>query len=312
LLKLSKDEFIHTMNYLNDLGIIVRGEDSFLDGEFENYQYIVPKKGKGVLGKSVLEQDEARMRIKKMDMYQKEKTLSLRNELVLLHRKLVKKIACDYMWKSGISADELEGYGYEGLICAIENYDPNKGGGFYNYASSFIRGYILRGIANYSGYYRRQTQLYWLYLSYKRVLEYKCQSNLDLEPEWMLEKIMDSMVCSQDISESCRLEYKNLFLLNEKDLVQTGIYFGDFEESETMDKMVFSKFLSQDLNERLQKLDKRDREIIEKRFGLNGKEFCSLEQLGREYHISREAVRLSESRTLKKLKVRELKDYLYL
>jgi len=325
-LGINQDEFIHIMEYLNKLGIRVCGEDSLLSGEFENYDYLISKRDKSnfknmklVYNNEINENNEENGNnedvLKKWEEYQKEKSIDLRNELVCLNIKISKRIAYEYQMKTGIPSRELESAGYEGLIHAIEKYDPSHNNEFSTFAFPIVKGYILKEISEWNGY--KQRNFYYKYISYKKKIEEKYHCSIVDNPDMMVDYILDEMIQDGKISKMVKKEYKTLIFMCDPDLVQKGIFFDDlvcYEEFEKQEEVMLNQFMKQDIWLAFQELDERERKVIEESFGLFGIKKKYLEEIGKEMHISKQRVSQIKDGTLRKIKtlekVRGLKEYL--
>jgi RNA polymerase sigma-B factor len=78
-----------------------------------------------------------------LNAYQKQRSISLRNQLVLLNSGLVRQIAYRLSYQCNEPYEDLEQIGYIGLIRAIERFDPQQGCAFSSFAVPYIRGEIL-------------------------------------------------------------------------------------------------------------------------------------------------------------------------
>ncbi len=140
-LKLSEAEFEHVMNYLKERNIQVSGKDAMLSGEFDNYDCVnLPKPDKLPLSAP------SNIILQKIKKYKQTGNQKLREEIIEENMRLVRFVLYKYPISTKINREELEGYGYEGLILALENYDINYGYAFSTYAISYIRGYVASGI----------------------------------------------------------------------------------------------------------------------------------------------------------------------
>lgn len=108
--------------------------------------------------------------------------INVRNEIVTHYMYIVKKVAKFYAEEIGLNVHELESFGYEGLIWAINNCDLNKKKNFNNYITLYIRGYILKGIPSLYGF--KGKVLLEAFYEYQKMVENltgeKLVSNLDL------------------------------------------------------------------------------------------------------------------------------------
>ena len=116
-LMLSEAEFQYVMNYLKDKNIYVGGKDISVEGEFENYDYINTYKSFS------LPKVPSTDTLKKIQLYQDTYDSILREEIIKDNMHLVNFVAYKYAAYTGIDLYELESYGYEGLMVALENFD---------------------------------------------------------------------------------------------------------------------------------------------------------------------------------------------
>jgi len=313
-LPLNEEEFRHVMEYLKQEGIRVGGNDVSLTGEFDNYDYIhdaslIP----------ILRDVSEEVKNKKIEEYQREPNLDLRNEIVLLHLEIVESVAYKYSLHTGFKMSELMSYGYEGLIYAVEkfNYDLNKE--FFSYAYTVVKSFILRGIALLSGIYNRDINFYWEYFRYKKIVEEEYQVHLEESPEFVIQKVVellarDGKILKKKQQEHCNLLFLELtelliddYEISDNDFLEKGIYYRD----SLVEKEVLKKSLKEDLDSLLlETLDNRERDIIEKRFELHGNDCVNLEDLGKIHHVSVEGVRFIQKKALVKMRSKKIRDYL--
>ena len=140
-LNLSEKEIEYVFSYLKQRGIIVRGKKSTFDQDFENYDYYSTYRSQ-ILPKP-LEKDELQA---KFVLYKKTKDPILKEQLILSNLRLVPYVAWKYSIMYNIPVEEIESYGYEGLIESIDKYNPELGFSFSTYAIENIKGVIKTGI----------------------------------------------------------------------------------------------------------------------------------------------------------------------
>ena len=94
------------------------------------------------------------MKVTKQDyqQYLEHPTKELRDKLIIANIWLVKKMANYYGHRAGLKVNELESYGYEALIKAVDLFDPTRGTEFSSYASRAIKYKMLDGICELRGY----------------------------------------------------------------------------------------------------------------------------------------------------------------
>ena len=190
-LKLSEDELEHVMEYLNQHNIRVGGKGATLDGEFENYDYVTTyKESKLPLN---LPPEET---LKKISLYKQNISESLRTEIIEDNMRLVPYIAYRYSMVTGIDQHELESYGYEGLILALDKFDLNYNCPFHVYAIAYIRALILRGIQEIS--VNKRSKFYSDYINAKLAIENENNTTIAEKPE-LIDDIIDLLVATDKI-----------------------------------------------------------------------------------------------------------------
>ena len=215
----------------------------------------------------------------------------------------------------GVPLTDLIAAGNLGLIEAAKRFDPDKDVKFISYAVWWIRQAIMQTIFQQTGAVRIPVKES-LFISKVKEAYEKLKEKLKREPT--IEEI------AKEVDASPRKVKTAL------QIVRMPLSFdqpiGDDEEdltlldlvsktgTEDVEKEVVEEALHKEIERLLNVLDKRERTIIEERFGLNGKEPKTLNEVGEKLGISRERVRQLEQRALKKLRTlamkRHLKDFL--
>lgn len=129
-------------------------------------------------------------RIKK---YRQTKDSRLRHEIIKENMNLVFLVVCKYGYakSTGISKDELESYGYEGLIYAIDHFDIDSNNAFNFYAIKCIKGYILNGIQEIQ--FGKTIHSYFKILEAINIIEEQNESLISEELE-LVDKVVSYLV----------------------------------------------------------------------------------------------------------------------
>lgn len=233
----------------------------------------------------------------KLFKYFETRDSKLREELVKDNEDLVSTIALTYSKKLGLVTRELKSFGFEGLLVAIDNYNPNLDVEFSTYAYKFIKGYILRGIPQLQG--TKFNEFYRNFIKYKVQMEDKKSSYIK-EDITIIDDILNKMIEDGKISKGNFFYYKEQLLLNNL------LFFEDLEEEIVDNQHLYDNINNEYLKEIVKKyldvLNEKQRLVIEYRFGLNGKPKKTLVEIGTIIGHTHEGVRLIEKRAFELMK----------
>ena len=215
----------------------------------------------------------------------------------------------------GVPLTDLIAAGNLGLIEAAKRFDPDKDVKFISYAVWWIRQAIMQTIFQQTGAVRIPVKESLFISKVKDVYE-KLKEKLKREPtiEEIAEEVNASPRKVKTALQIVRmpLSFDQPIGDEEEDLTLLDLI--SKSGTEDVEKEVVEEALNKEISKLLNVLDRRERTIIEERFGLNGKEPKTLNEVGEKLGISRERVRQLEQRALKKLRTlamkRHLKDFL--
>ncbi|MBR6163211.1 sigma-70 family RNA polymerase sigma factor [bacterium] len=242
----------------------------------------------------------------------KRKSFIARKKLIQSNLRLVVSIARKYTGQGVLYMDLIQ-EGSLGLIKAANRYDYSKGFRFSTYATWWIRQSIIRAIANHARLIRVPVHMADKIRNVKRAI-YELSYKNGYEPtvEELEEKLGYSKKTLSLIFAT--LEHEPISIDSQ---VNDSLVLGDFifdATSKTPEKKVNNDFLYKDLQRIMRLLDEKEKTVLINRFGLDGSEPKTLEELGREMGFSKERIRQIEGCAIKKLrasnKVKYLKDYL--
>lgn len=223
--------------------------------------------------------------------------------LVKSNLRFVVNVAKRYR-NQGMPLSDLISEGNIGLINAIERYDVDKGYHFISYAVWWIRQAILKAICEKSRMIRlplnRANELVQIEKA-RRYIGAGMSEDMELtEIARMLD--MDAAHVADLVNVSRDLVSLETPVFDERD----SSVLGDFVENSnyrTPDEYVIERGLRDDINGVLETLTEKEREVVQYRFGLNGRRAMSLKEIGDRFHLTKERIRQIEKAALKRLSV---------
>jgi RNA polymerase primary sigma factor len=219
-----------------------------------------------------------------------------RAHMIRANLRLVVKIAQDYA-SYGLPVTDLISEGNIGLMKAVERFDPEKGGKLSTYAAWWIKQSIKRALANQSKTIRLPVHMVDKIAKMRRI-------------SVMLAEALGREPTDEELADEVGLPRRKLAMLRQASHRPTSLD-APINEGETTEyselisdelDMLADKNMQGEIGPLLSLLDERERRIIDERFGLTGKKPLTLEEVGREFGVTRERIRQLQNSALTKMR----------
>lgn len=224
-----------------------------------------------------------------------------RDHMIKANLRLVVKIAHDYSGY-GLSLSDLVSEGNIGLMNAVERFDPEKGGKLSTYGAWWIKQSIKRALANQSKTIRLPIHMVDKIARMRRISSILAESlgrepsDDELAAELGLPRQKIAML-KQAAQRPTSLDAP----VNEGEATEYSEIISDESASDPLE-MLTDKNLHGEIDGLLSILNERERRIIDERFGLSGLKPMLLEDVGREFGVSRERIRQLQNSALTKMR----------
>lgn len=272
---------------------------------------LLDPKEETIIARQIQEGEEAKEAMKNPDLSDEEKKKlakviadgeQAKQTLISSNLRLVVSIAKKYVGRGMLFLDLIQ-EGNCGLIKAVEKFDYTKGFKFSTYATWWIRQSITRAIADQARTIRIPVHMVETINKLTRIQRQLVQDlGRDPLPEEIAEKMEN--ISAEKVREIQKIALDPVSLetpIGEED----DSHLGDFiEDKDTLspDDYTNNQLLKDEINAVLQGLTEREEKVLRLRFGLLDGRTRTLEEVGKEFNVTRERIRQIEAKALRKLK----------
>ena len=228
-------------------------------------------------------------------------------DLCIKNEKLIIKYAkeCSKRFNCSLDINDLKQAGFMGLMKASEKFDVSKGTRFSTYAVYWIKQSILREIMDNGNMIRLPVHVMEKVIKVNKLNNKYIDKNMDRDKR--IELISDDLDIKKELVEDYMM-FKDYYLK----ITSLDIPIGDSEdgnlfeilpdkETPSVEDLVILNNLKNDIDDFLYGLSERESKVIRLRFGIDDGINRTLEEVGKEFDVTRERIRQIEKKALKKL-----------
>ncbi|MBR2634105.1 MAG: RNA polymerase sigma factor RpoD [Clostridia bacterium] len=305
--ELKAEEVVEALETPQDMEAMLQGEGLALEDHVRMY---LKEIGKVPLLSSDEETVLAQVMIESDDEAERE---AAKQKLVEANLRLVVSIAKRYVGRGMFFLDLIQ-EGNLGLMKAVDKFDYSKGFKFSTYATWWIRQAITRAIADQARTIRIPVHMV---ETINKVLRVSRQLLQELGHEASAEEIAEVMnIPVEKVRETMKIAQEPVSLetpIGEEEDSHLGDFIPDDDAPAPAEAASYT-MLREHLDEVLHTLTPREMQVLKLRFGFDDGRTRTLEEVGKEFNITRERIRQIEAKALRKLRhpsrAKKLKDYL--
>ncbi|MCL4157935.1 UNVERIFIED_CONTAM: hypothetical protein GTU68_042482 [Idotea baltica] len=221
--------------------------------------------------------------------------------MIKANLRLVVKIAREYS-NYGVPLADLISEGNIGLMKAVEKFDPEKGGKLSTYAAWWIKQSIKRALSNQGKTIRLPVHLVDKLARVRRITAILAE---ELGREPTDDELVEELGIPRQKLAMLKQASQRPTSLDAPVSDEAGITYAEMisdESAENPLESLANKNYHGELEDLLKLLNERETSIIDQRFGLNGKKPLTLEEIGRDFGVSRERIRQLQNSAIAKMK----------